>query len=99
VRRDHCNVQKGIREFLGDTAGRAENSEAISTPGCEVHLHQNPPFFKNIPDPCPLTDIRGARALAMLGNSIADHISPAGSIGADTPAGKWLIAQGVKPAD
>jgi aconitate hydratase len=62
---------------------------------------KNPPFFDNITKtPAPLTDIRGARALAMLGNSITtDHISPAGSIGADTPAGKWLIAQGVKPTD
>jgi aconitate hydratase len=62
---------------------------------------KNPPFFENISKtPAPLTDIKRARALAMLGNSITtDHISPAGSIGVDTPAGKWLIAQGVKPAD
>src|SRR5579862_9637590 len=62
---------------------------------------KNPPFFENISKtPAPLTDIRNARVLAMLGNSITtDHISPAGSIGVDTPAGKWLIAQGVKPAD
>src|SRR5579862_3060687 len=62
---------------------------------------KNPPFFEKISKtPAPLTDIRSARVLAMLGNSITtDHISPAGSIGVDTPAGKWLIAQGVKPAD
>ena len=62
---------------------------------------KNPPFFENISKtPAPLTDIKNARVLAMLGNSITtDHISPAGSIGVDTPAGKWLIAQGVKPAD
>ena len=62
---------------------------------------KNPPFFEKISKtPAPLTDIRSARVLAMLGNSITtDHISPAGSIGADSPAGKWLIAQGVKPAD
>jgi aconitate hydratase len=62
---------------------------------------KNPPFFEKITKtPPPLTDIRNARALAMLGNSITtDHISPAGSIGVDTPAGKWLISQGVKPAD
>jgi aconitate hydratase len=62
---------------------------------------KNPPFFENISKtPAPLTDIKSARVLAMLGNSITtDHISPAGSIGVDTPAGKWLIAQGVKPAD
>jgi aconitate hydratase len=45
----------------------------------------------------PLADIRGARVLAVLGDSITtDHISPAGSIGADSPAGKYLIANGVK---
>ena len=62
---------------------------------------KNPPFFEKITkSPAPLTDIHKARALAMLGNSITtDHISPAGSIGADTPAGKYLIAQGVKPVD
>ncbi len=62
---------------------------------------KNPPFFDKITKtPAPLTDIHNARALAMLGNSITtDHISPAGSIGVDTPAGKWLIAQGVKPVD
>jgi aconitate hydratase len=62
---------------------------------------KSPPFFDGITKtPAPLTDIRGARVLAMLGHSITtDHISPAGSIGVDSPAGKWLIAQGVKPAD
>jgi aconitate hydratase len=62
---------------------------------------KNPPFFEKITKtPAPLTDIRSARVLAMLGNSITtDHISPAGSIGADSPAGKWLIEQGVKPTD
>jgi aconitate hydratase len=62
---------------------------------------KNPPFFEKISkSPAPLTDIRGARVLAMLGNSITtDHISPAGSIAVDGPAGKWLIEQGVKPVD
>src|SRR5713226_6730067 len=58
---------------------------------------KNPPFFENISKtPAPLTDIRSARVLAMLGHSVTtDHISPAGSIPVDSPAGKWLIAQGV----
>jgi aconitate hydratase len=62
---------------------------------------KNPPFFEKITKtPASLIDIRSARALAMLGNSITtDHISPAGSIGVDSPAGKWLIEQGVKPVD
>ena len=46
------------------------------------------------------TDINGARALAVLGDSVTtDHISPAGSIGADSPAGKYLIERGVQPKD
>jgi aconitate hydratase len=48
----------------------------------------------------PLKDIEGARVLAVLGDSVTtDHISPAGSIKADSPAGKYLVAKGVTPAD
>jgi len=50
--------------------------------------------------PAPPTDLRGVRVLALLGDSITtDHISPAGSIKADSPAGKYLIERGVKPSD
>ena len=50
--------------------------------------------------PPPPADITGARVLALLGDSVTtDHISPAGSIKADSPAGKYLIEKGVKPAD
>src|SRR2546423_921767 len=58
-----------------------------------------PPFFENMPKtPPPLADIRGAKVLAILGDSVTtDHISPAGSIPVDSPAGKYLIAHGVKP--
>jgi aconitate hydratase len=60
-----------------------------------------PPYFDSMPlNPSPLTDIRGARALAVLGDSVTtDHISPAGSIPADSPAGKYLIARGVQPVN
>src|SRR2546422_2675104 len=48
----------------------------------------------------PLADIRGARVLAVLGDSVTtDHISPAGSIQPDGPAGKYLIAHGIAPKD
>lgn len=62
---------------------------------------RNPPFFDDITmQPAPLTNIVGGRALAVLGDSITtDHISPAGSIKKDSPAGKYLIAHGVQPAD
>jgi aconitate hydratase len=60
-----------------------------------------PPFFDGISrEAGKFTDISGARALAVLADSVTtDHISPAGSIGADTPAGKYLIAHGIKTAD
>ena len=58
-----------------------------------------PPYFENMPKKAPaLADIHGARVLAVLGDSVTtDHISPAGSIAVDSPAGKYLIANGVKP--
>jgi len=62
---------------------------------------QNPPYFEDMPrTPHAIEDVRGARVLAVLGDSVTtDHISPAGSIAADSPAGKYLIGLGVKPAD
>ena len=62
---------------------------------------RNPPFFDGLTlEPAPVTDITGARVLAMLGDSVTtDHISPAGSIPADSPAGKYLIEHGVQPRD
>ncbi|MGE5244993.1 MAG: aconitate hydratase AcnA [Betaproteobacteria bacterium] len=62
---------------------------------------RNPPFFEGVSlEPRPLADITGARVLALLGDSITtDHISPAGSIKKDSPAGKYLIGQGVEPRD
>src|SRR5712672_610198 len=58
-----------------------------------------PPYFDNMPKtPPPLADVHAARVLAILGDSVTtDHISPAGSIPVDSPAGKYLIANGVKP--
>ncbi len=60
---------------------------------------REPPFFIDFAsEPAPFADILGARALALLGDSITtDHISPAGAIGADSPAGKYLIEHGVAP--
>ncbi len=62
---------------------------------------RNPPFFEGLTrTPTPPGDIAGARVLALLGDSVTtDHISPAGSIPADSPAGKYLIANGVQPRD
>jgi len=62
---------------------------------------KNPPFFDRMTlTPPGIHSIKGARALGMFGDSITtDHISPAGSIPASSPAGKWLIEQGVKTSD
>src|SRR5690606_9874756 len=61
-----------------------------------------PPYFDGMTREAPQTveDIRGARVLALLGDSITtDHISPAGSIKKDSPAGRYLIEHGVEPKD
>jgi aconitate hydratase len=62
---------------------------------------QEPPFFEGLePQPGDITEIRGARAMALLGDSVTtDHISPAGSIKPDSPAGKYLTERGVKKED
>ncbi len=62
---------------------------------------KNPPYFIGMPDqPAEVVEITGARALAVLGDSITtDHISPAGSIKASGPAGRYLVERGVDPAD
>jgi aconitate hydratase len=65
-----------------------------------TYVHK-PPFFESMPVGVPpLSDITGARVLALLGDSVTtDHISPAGVIRKDSPAGRWLIDAGVEPAD
>lgn len=62
---------------------------------------RRPPYFENMPaQPVPVTDVTGARVLAKLGDSVTtDHISPAGSIREDSPAGKYLKENGVAKAD
>jgi aconitase A len=62
---------------------------------------KHPPYFVDMqPSPPPVQDVRGARVLAVLGDSITtDHISPAGSIKPQGPAGRYLIEHGVGPAD
>jgi aconitate hydratase len=63
-----------------------------------VHL---PPYFEGMPaEPAPVSDIEGARVLAVLGDSVTtDHISPAGSIRPDGPAGQYLVEHGVQRKD
>ena len=65
-----------------------------------TYVHE-PPYFEDFgPEPKALTDIEGARVLALLGDSVTtDHISPAGAIPPDSPAGKYLIEHGVERKD
>jgi len=62
---------------------------------------RKPPYFDGMAaEPSPVTDIQGARVLAKVGNSVTtDHISPAGSIKKDSPAGRYLAEHGVEPRD
>jgi len=89
--------------FKGD-----EHWQGLSVPGGETYSWQNdstyvknPPYFEGMTmQPPGVKPIAGAKALAMLGDSITtDHISPAGNIPAASPAGKWLIAHGVQRKD
>jgi len=62
---------------------------------------RKPPYFEGMPkNPTPVNDISGARVLAVLGDSVTtDHISPAGNIKADSPAGKYLAEHGIERTD
>jgi len=65
-----------------------------------TYIHE-PPFFQGLtPEPAPPSDIRGARVLVMLGDSVTtDHISPAGDIAEEAPAGRWLKSRGIAKHD
>ena len=93
----YADVFKGDERWRGLNVPQGETF-AWDTDSTYV---QNPPYFENMPKkPAPVGDISGARVLCYLGNSITtDHISPAGSIKHNSPAGKYLIEHGVKPAD
>ncbi|MBV9718756.1 MAG: aconitate hydratase AcnA [Candidatus Eremiobacteraeota bacterium] len=79
---------------------RVAASERYSWDVASEYVKQ-PPYFDGMPDlPTALHDIRGARAIAVLGDSVTtDHISPAGSIARNSPAGKYLMERGIEPRD
>jgi len=89
--------------FEGNDAWRALEAPAGDTFAWDKKslYVKHPPYFKKMPDgPLELKDIKEARVLAILGDSITtDHISPAGSIKPDSPAGKYLIENGVEPKE
>ena len=101
VNRDQFTTEYGA-VFDGSEEWRAVDSgaEAIYDWNPASTYVQEPPFFVDLaPNPTPIAPIDGARVLLKLGDSVTtDHISPAGSIAVDTPAGRYLMEQGVEPA-
>ena len=101
---DSAMFKKGYANvFKGDA-----NWAAIKTPAGKIYSWdgkstyvKNPPYFDGMTmTPAQLGDIKGARALAVLGDSVTtDHISPAGNISKSSPAAKYLLAQGVQVVD
>ncbi|MEF9899770.1 MAG: aconitate hydratase AcnA [Pseudomonas sp.] len=95
------------KEYAEVFAGDAQ-WQAIEVPQAATYVWQDdstyiqhPPFFDEITGPLPvIEDITGARVLALLGDSVTtDHISPAGNIKVDSPAGRYLRDKGVEPRD
>ena len=95
--KDYASVFDGDHRWksLATPTGNTFEWDAKST------YVRKPPYFENMPrTPKPVTNIAGARVLAILGDSVTtDHISPAGNIKADSPAGKYLAANGIDRAD
>ena len=89
--------------FAGDSqwnALDAPEDDLFDWDGSSTYVRRPPYFVEMGPDPDPVSDIRGARVLAVLGDSVTtDHISPAGAIKADSPAGAYLVENGVEPRD
>jgi aconitate hydratase len=105
---EECVQPDMFRKKYRDVFAGNETWNAIQTGGTEWYpwdpfstYIQEPPFFAHLPmEPDPIQEIHGARVLAVLGDSITtDHISPAGSIPPESPAGKYLIEHGVSPKD
>ena len=96
-KKDYATVFDGDHRWksLDTPTGKTFEWDAQST------YVRKPPYFEGMPaNPKPVTDISGARVLAILGDSVTtDHISPAGNIRGDSPAGKYLEAHGVARAD
>src|SRR6202795_2959932 len=96
-RKSYAQVYSGDERWRGLPVPKGETYawEKDST-----YIRQAPYFDDMALKPSAIEDIKGARVLAVLGDSVTtDHISPAGSIKKDGPAGKYLIAHGVQPAD
>ncbi len=94
-------LRRGLRGRRAlERRSRSRPATASRGPDESTYVRQ-PPYFEGMPpEPEPLSDFEGARVLAKLGDSVTtDHISPAGSIKKDGPAGAYLIEHGVEPRD
>ena len=95
--KDYASVFEGDHRWksLDTPTGKTFEWDAQST------YVRKPPYFDGMPrNPQPVTDIHGARVMAILGDSVTtDHISPAGNIKADSPAGKYLAEHGIARTD
>ena len=96
-------LQRYADVFAGDARWTSLETPAGATFAWDADSTyvRKPPYFDGMPrDPQPVNDVAGARVLALLGDSVTtDHISPAGAIKADSPAGKYLAEHGVAPKD
>ncbi len=97
-----------FRQQYGNVFDRNEQWNQIHRPEGDLYdwqptstYIQEPPFFVDMtPEPAPVEDIRHARVLALLGDSVTtDHISPAGAIPVESPAGRYLMEHGAEPHD
>jgi aconitate hydratase len=96
-RKSYSEVYAGDERWRGLPVPKGET---YAWEGDSTYIRQAPYFDDMALEPSAIEDIKGARVLAVLGDSVTtDHISPAGSIKKDGPAGKYLIAHGVQPAD
>lgn len=105
----HDHVSAGqFSDTYGDVFNGGELWNGLETPSGELYQWQEqstyikePPFFADFTAvPATVADIKGARVLVLLGDSVTtDHISPAGSIAKESPAGRYLISLGVKPEE
>ncbi|NLF14905.1 MAG: aconitate hydratase AcnA [Anaerolineaceae bacterium] len=96
----YANVYTGNETWNAISAGEA-GEQSLYRWDPESTYIQEPPYFEGLGlDVPPLDDVRGARVLALLGDSVTtDHISPAGSIAVDSPAGRYLLERGIERRD
>lgn len=96
-RKEYAEVFEGTEEWRSI---QVQASDTYDWQNDSTYIRLSPFFDDMLSEPAPVQDIHGARILAMLGDSVTtDHISPAGSIKADSPAGRYLQSHGVERAD